>query len=297
MWLSIAAIAVMIVALTITLSGFIINVAARNAIKEVYKDLKVSVYLKDDASDTEIGKLQDALAKDGNTAAVQFVSKSDAKKEFVELNKGDEKLISGLAITGGDIFPAQLRVSVNDVAKMTETENIAKRSDFAKIVAEISLGKTNARNTITRAASLEKFVTVASIGSALVFAGVSMLIIFNTIRMAIFTRGEEIRIMKLIGATPNYIRGPFIVEAGFYGVIAGIVSWGVVYTAVYSFLKRLADPVLSPDNYSLFVETHKIFSSGYVVVASLIVTIMAGVLVGVVSSMLAMERYLKLKHW
>lgn len=296
-WLSITAIAVMVVALTITLSGFIINVAARNAIKEVYKDLKVSIYLKDDATEPGISSLQKAISTDENTAGTQYVTKEDAKKEFIELNKNDPGLISGLAITGGDIFPAQIRVSVNDVAKMSNTADIAKKDDYKTVVADVSLGKTNAKNTINTAASLEKFVTIASIGAAIVFAAVSMLNIFNTIRMAIFTRGEEIRIMKLIGATPNYIRGPFIVEAGLYGIIAAILAWGVVFGTVSSFISRLADPIISPKNFALFVETHKTFTSGYIMTTSLIATVMLGVLVGVISSMLAMEKYLKLKHW
>jgi cell division transport system permease protein len=74
------------------------------------------------------------------------------------------------------------------------------------------------------------------IGRALVpdlfLRGISVLIIFNTIRMAIFTRGEEIKIMKLIGASNSFIRGPFLFEASMYGLVAGTIS----LTLVYAFL-------------------------------------------------------------
>jgi len=126
--------------------------------------------------------------------------------------------------------------------------------------------------------------------AATAFTVVSALIIFNTIRMAIFTRSEEIKIMKLIGATPNYIRGPFLVEASLYGTIAGIIA----NTAVYSFIFSIGSKISTQAE---FTETYNFFSQPSVMGIFLIGSIFAGILIGVVSSSLAMEKYLKLKHW
>ena len=130
----------------------------------------------------------------------------------------------------------------------------------------------------------------SSVLASSVFAIVSVLIIFNTIRMAIFTRSEEIRTMKLIGATPNYIRGPFIIETTLYGIIAGLAANAIVYAGIISFGSKLSTQ-------AEFAETYTYFTSAGIMLSMLAGGIFAGILVGMVSSILAMEKYLRLKKW
>jgi cell division transport system permease protein len=103
--------------------------------------------------------------------------------------------------------------------------------------------------------------------------------------MAIFTRREEIEIMKLVGATPWFIRGPFIVEAALYGIIAALVSVVLFYGLVTAGAPRLSgyisiDPVL------------QLFRTS--ILPMLLIEMVIGVAVGAFSSLLAMSRYLKL---
>jgi cell division transport system permease protein len=289
-WLSVAATAVMIVALTIILAAVILNVTAKNAISELSKNLKVSVYIKDDAKSEEVKKLQSDLTINKYVADVQYISKEQAQKQFSDSYKNDQKLLEGLALVGGNTLPASLEISVSDLSKITEVGEMPKKEQYKNTVDSITLGKTDAKKTIDRAASAQRYVTSASIVAAIIFAVVSMLIIFNTIRMAIFTRQEEIKIMKLLGATPGYIRGPFLVEASIYGVVAGIAAASMVTAAVYSLGGKVASQ-------AEFGATYNFFTSNRILVAMYIGTILAGVLVGVISSMMAMEKHLKLKRW
>ena len=211
-WLSIAATAVMIVTITISLSAIVLNTTARNAITELSKNLKVSIYLKADAPTSSQAALKSAIVSNPYVSSVDYISTEKAKQNFSQSFQSDDKLLEGLALVGNDSLPASYEVSVNNIEKISEVGEIAKDAKYADAVEEVSLGKTNVKSTIDRAASAQKFVIKASIIAAAVFGAVSVLIIFNTIRMAIFTRSEEIRTMKLIGATPNYIRGPFIIE-------------------------------------------------------------------------------------
>jgi cell division transport system permease protein len=111
------------------------------------------------------------------------------------------------------------------------------------------------------------------------------MIIFNTIRMAIFNRRDEIEIMKLIGAEKSFIRGPFIVEASLYGIIAAVVSVGLVYAALV-----FAGPSIS--SYGIEVSgTIKLFSQWPVVI--FLSVIFVGIMIGIISSFMAMRRYLK----
>ena len=116
--------------------------------------------------------------------------------------------------------------------------------------------------------------------------GISMLIIFNTIRMAIFNRREEIQMMKLIGAEKSFIRGPFLVEAIVYGFFAALLACAVGYGLV-----ALASPALR--SYEINIEpttTALMYYAGFIVMAM----ILLGALIGVASSLMATRRHLKL---
>ena len=289
-WLSVAATAVMVVALTIILFAVVLNITARNAIKDLSKNLKASIYLKVAVTDQQRNALENELRHNSAVADVQYISVDDARAKFTQSFQNDDSLLEGLALAGSDTLPASIEVSVTDLNRIHEIEVIANKGSYKNIVDCVTLGKTDAKKTIDRAASAQHFITVASVISASVFTVVSVLIIFNTIRMTIFTRSEEIRIMKLIGATPNFIRGPFLVESSLYGVVAGVVANITVYSVVTSLGGKVA-------NQSEFSETYTFLMSTSTRVLFISGAIGLGIIVGMVSSILAMEKHLKLKHW
>lgn len=292
-WLSVAATAVMIVALTISLSAIILNVAARNAIRELSKDIKVSIYFQDEATEEGRNRLREALLANQYVVDVEYISRDKAQSRLKE--QQDQGFVDqSLALLGSDALPESFDISVNNLEKLEEVGNIARQDEFKDTVGQnpddITLGKTRSKETIDRAAGAQRIITIASIVAAGLFAGVSVLIIFNTIRMAIFTRSEEINIMKLIGATPGYIRGPFIIEACLYGLIAGLASVAVVYSTVLSLGSRVADQ-------REFAETYQLFTSGTTLFIMVAGAVLAGILVAILSSAFAMEKYLRLKKW
>ena len=289
-WLSIAAIAVMFVALTIIVTTVVLNVAANNAISELSKNLKASIYLKDTVDENRKNELELEFKSAAYVDTVEFVSKAEAKKRFTASFQNDEQLLEGLTLIGQNTLPASYEISVVDLSKLKDVESIAGQEKYKDIIDSISLGRTDARKTIDRAASTQGYITSASILSAVIFTVISVLIIFNTIRIAIFTRGEEIRNMKLIGATPGFIRGPFLVEASLYGVIAGILAVFAVYSIIISLGSKIATQ-------AEFAETYRFFTSTSTIAAIFIVTVMTGIIVGMFSSALAMEKHLKLKRW
>jgi len=289
-WLTVAATAVMVVALTIILMAVVLNVTARNAIGEMSKNLKVSIYIKDDAKTEVVAQLKRELTTNPYVAEVDYISKEQAQQQFSDSFQNDQKLLEGLALIGGNTLPASFEVSVSNLSKINEVGEIPKQEVFKDVVDDVTIGKTDVRKTIDRAAAAQRFITTASVIAAAIFAVVSMLIIFNTIRMAIFTRSEEIRIMKLIGATPGYIRGPFLVESSMYGVIAGVIATSVVLVAIFSLGSKVSTQ-------AEFAATYTFFSDPKIIAAMYVGAILLGILVGVISSMFAMEKHLKLKYW
>lgn len=289
-WLTIAATAVMMVALIIISIAVVLNVTANNAIDELARDLKASVYLKDTATDSERKLLQSGLENLEFVDGVDFVTQDQAKQDLAGDFNNDTEILQALALAGEDVLPSSLRITVNDLERMPEIQTYAEQEQYKTIVDSVSLGQTDAKATIDKAASAQKFINTGSIVAALALSAVSIMIIFNTIRMAIYTRRDEIRIMKLIGATPGYIRGPFLVEASMYGVIAGFLANAIVYSLVFVLGKKIASQ-------QEFSQTYAFFTEPYIMAIMLLSVVLLGILIGVVSSMLAMEKHLKLKHW
>lgn len=297
LWLTIAATSVMLVALIIISIGIIINTSARNAISVLSKELKTSVYLKTGASAESRAKLENALRDFEFVETVEYISPAQAQSRLTDDPTIGNDVKQATALFEGDDFLApSYEVGLNNLSRANELAAIADNEEFKDVIERVALGKTDtgkqtdAEKAIERAAATEKFITISSIIAAAALSAVSVMIIFNTIRMAIYTRRDEIAIMKLIGATPNYIRGPFLVEASLYGVIAGIISSVSVYSLIFTLGAKVAD---TPE----FSQTYAFFTDTYTIVLITLGSITLGVLIGAVSSMLAMERHLKLKHW
>lgn len=297
LWLSIAATAVMIVALTIISLGVVVNVTTSNAIDVLSKELKTAVFLNPDITREQRTELESSLRSLDFVATVEYVSPSEAQSRLSDNPTiGAEVQQASALFEGSDFLAPSFEVSLTDLSRAQELSTVADDERYDDVIERVALGKTDtgaqtdAEKAIERAASTERFITISSIIAASSLSAVSIMIIFNTIRMAIFTRRDEISIMKLIGATPNYIRGPFLVEASLYGVFAGIIASSALYSLIYTLGAKVAD---APE----FSQTYSYFTSISTIVLMVLSLIMLGVLIGAVSSMLAMERHLKLKKW
>lgn len=296
LWLTIAATSVMLVALTIISIGVVINVTTSNAIDVLSKELKTSIILKEGVSAEARTNLESRIRGLDFVETVVYVSPSEAQSRLTKDPTIGEDILQASALFEGDFLAPSYEVALNDLSRANELAATAEAEEFNGVVERVALGKTDtgaqtdAEKAIQRAAATERFVTIGTIIAAGSLSLVSVMIIFNTIRMAIYTRRDEISIMKLIGATPNYIRGPFLVEASLYGVFAGIIASISVYALIFSLGAKVAD---APE----FSQTYQFFTEPVTVILMVSSLVMLGILIGAVSSMLAMERHLKLKHW
>lgn len=296
LWLTIAATAIMLVALTIIALGVVLNLTASNAIDVLSRELKTGIFLAEGTTVEQSEELAASIRALDYVGSVEYISPQVAQTRLTDDPSIGNEVLQATALFEGDFLAPSLEVGLNDLARSGELAAFAENEKYATIITRVALGKTDtgaqtdAEKAIERAAATERFITVGSIIAAGSLSAVSVMIIFNTIRMAIYTRRDEISIMKLIGATPNYIRGPFLVEASLYGVIAGIIANITVYSLVYFLGSKVAD---APE----FAQTYAYFTTPTTILYMLSSLVMLGVLIGSVSSMLAMERHLKLKHW
>lgn len=290
-WLALAAIAVMVVTLTIVLFSVIANATFNHTIAQITSKINISVYLKDDITDKQRADLMAELRNLPNVKDVSYVSKAEALKQFREDKANSVSLQQAINETGNPL-PASIRIDPVDPAQIQDIKNFLDQpanKTFQDPQAETSYSgeRKEAVDNITHATNVLRRIGVIGV---LIFAVISMLIIFNTIQMAIFNRRDELTIMRLLGATTWYIRGPFVVETIVYGILAAVISVlivkGVFVTAA-SALQASSLGLLDISYASTYFHQHFWTLLG--------LQVGVGVLIGAISSVIATRRYLKFK--
>ena len=235
-WLSTAASAVMVVTLTIMSVSFIATMALNSTIHTIVNKIDVSIYLKDSTTLAQAQDLQLKLSQVNNVASVKYVSKQEALKRFQAQFKNNQKLLEGS--TQGNL-PASIEIKAKDPNNLTPIADFINQTGVQALI-DASNYQGARRVTIDKIIKVSNFIKHTGLGASLIFVIISVMIIFNTIRMAIFSRREEIEIMQLIGATNWFIRGPFLCEASLYGVIAAVVSILLTYGLVHLSSTKIA---------------------------------------------------------
>lgn len=287
-WLTIAATAVM----TITLFVIFASVVSRNVLIDTVAQLRdrvdMSIYVQTETPEDAVEEITDEIAALSSVTSVEYISPQDARDNFIQQNSQDAGTIDAVT-EATNRFPGTFSVRVQDI---NDTSELAAYTESSEVLAEyVDTNRPPSfagerRASIERIGSTVNFAQQVGVGASLIFVAMSMLIIFNTIRMAIFNRREEIQMMKLIGAEKSFIRGPFVVEAIVYGFFAAIISSILGYV-----LLRFAGPTLA--SYEINVQPTldmMTFYAGFVLLGMIVI----GAIIGIVSSLLATRRYLKL---
>lgn len=216
------------IAAMLTLFGFVLLLIL-NINTSVYQlglELdKVVIYLKDDIIPQDINNLIKDMEKDERVKEIRYVSKEDALQEFKE-NFGDKSYI--LDTIEKNTLPASLTVSLKDLSYAKNfSESIKDKTGIERVDYHYDL--------ISKMIIFEKGIKYVGFGIVLILLFVSILIIHNTIRITVTNRRREINIMKYIGATNAYIRGPFLVEGIIFGIVGAFIATIIVYFS-YSYV-------------------------------------------------------------
>ncbi len=287
-WLTVAATAVM----TITLLIVFVTLAARNTLVssvDVIRDnVDMSIYVKTDIEDSAVETIRKDLKNLSSVREVSYISPEEARKNFAEASSTDPDTLSALN-EATNRNPGTFRVKLVDINDTSQLKTFVDSNDTFVANRDVNREPSfegERRTAIENIGRWVEFADRVGIVGSVVFIGISSLIIFNTIRMAIFNRRDEIEMMKLIGADKSFIRGPFIVEAVVYGFIAALIATGLGIAGLYS----LKDKLLS---YQVAIEPTLNFVVMYSVFV-LLGMILLGALIGTISSLLATRRYLKI---
>ena len=287
-WLTIAATAVM----TITLLIIFLSVAAQNilqySVAAISEKVDMSIYLKTETTQEQAQPIVDSLNELSNVRTVTFIDAAQARQIAAEENRTDNQYLDALN-EATNRLPATLRIQLININDVSQLDEFVKTNEQLKEYLHESREPSFAgqrRQAIEQISGWTVMAQRVGLVASIVFVAISALIIFNTIRMAIFSRKEEIQMMKLIGADKQFIRGPFVVEAVVYGFIAAVLAT-VLGLATLIFLDQ---PLTS---FGIDVATTISYVERYIGLV-VVAMIAIGALIGTTSSLMATRRYLKI---
>lgn len=288
-WLSVAAMAVMLITLTIVLFSVIANATFSNTIAQITDKIDISVYLKDSVTEVQRDRLIADARGLSNVKSISYLSKSDALANYKKQNADNVNLLVAISQTDNPL-PASLQIKPRDVNKIAEIKDFLERKDIKALQSDVTSYSGDRKEAVDKITKATNFMRRAGIIGVIVFAFISMLIIFNTIQMAIFNRRDELTIMRLLGASTTFIRGPFVVESIMYGIISAILSLVAINAmfAVSSTTLQASSLGLLDINYA-----NVYFADHFWLI--LTVQLIVGIFIGAISSIIATHRYLKFK--
>ncbi len=225
-WLSLTGTLVMTITLVIISFFFILSITVNRTATLLKDKIDVIVYFKDEASADQVSEIEQLLKSRPDVKEVTYVSKEAAKQRFDDMNHLNLELSTIFTGTENPL-PRSLEIKPVQAETTEKLFNYLKDPSFSPLIKKISYEEN--KSVIDRLLKLTTFFTKTGLIMSTVFIIISILIIFNTIKLAIFSRKDEIEIMRLVGATDIFVKFPFIVEGMLYGFFATIVASILVY--------------------------------------------------------------------
>ena len=278
--------------ITIFLSLFIIGLfimgsAMLNSVIGTVEDqVVINAFISDDADQADVQAFEAELKTWNNVKSVTYKDKDDALAEYTSKMSGNADATMS-ALDGQNPLPASIDVELSD-PKMVEdvAAQIEANNTFQKICDNPSDPSDSLRygeKTVDRLFQLTSYVRVigVALGGLLIF--IALVFINNTIRLAILARRKEIAIMRLVGASNGFIRGPFLMEGALHAIVGAALAIGTLEV-----LRNLALPKLQDALTWLPIDlSASTFVMFYVMLA------VFGLVIGLIGSAFAMRRYLK----
>ncbi|MCL4400182.1 ABC transporter permease [Patescibacteria group bacterium] len=282
-WLSFSTIAIMILALIVFEGLILFNVVSKGAIQTIQDKVDITVYFQSNVSEDTILNLKKSLEGLDEVQYVDYVSKEQALSNFKALHSSDESITKTLDTLDSNPLLPSLNIKAKDIHHYDTIAAYLEKPDFQNIIYKINYAQNAV--VINRLISLVDNFTKGGFVLTIFLSFLAASVTFNTIRLAIFSNREQIGIMRLVGASNKFIRGPYVIEGAMYGLIAAVVSF-LIMIPVISFISPHINSFIPEVNLSSY------FGGSFMML--LLYQALFGVGLGVLSSIIATRRYLNI---
>jgi cell division transport system permease protein len=216
-----ATVFILFLAITVVTSLFIFKDASQLLISGLQEKVDISIYFKDDVVEREILDIQEELSQFPEVKEVQYVSREQALESFIERHQEEPVLMESIEEVGGNPFLASLNIKAWQASQYGKISDLLENPNFSGFIEKVDYYQR--REVIEKIFSLTSIVSKALIVFSLILIIVAVLVSFNTIRLSIVNRQEEIKIQRLVGASNRFIRGPFLVQGAISGIVATLI--------------------------------------------------------------------------
>ena len=279
---SLATIFIIFITLALITSLFLLREVSQFLIATLKEKTDISIYLKTESKEEEILGFKDEILKIPEVKNVEYVSREVAYEEFVQRHKDNPLLMESL-VEVGNPFLASLNIIAGDTINYEKLVNFLENSSFQNLIEKVDYHQR--KPIIEMIFSITSNINRIGIVISLILAVISILVAFNTIRLAIYAQKEEIKIQRLVGASNWFIRGPFIIQGAISGIFAALIVI-LIFLPLLNFLSPKLE-TLMPD-----LNIFSYFISNFWTL--LLIQLATGILLGVVSSILAIRKYLEI---
>ncbi len=281
-WLSTATIAVMFLALFVLQGLIIFNVVAKTAITSVQNKIDISVYFKSNIAEDAILNLKKSLEGLSEVKKVEYVSQDQALAEFEARHQENSAVSQAIKELGTNPLLASLNIKANNPKEYAAIAAYLNNQSLSSIIEKVSYAQNQV--VINRLISIVDTAKKGGIALSIIAAIIAVLVAFNTIRLAIYSNRDAIGIMRVVGASNNFIRGPYIVEGVLYGILAAVLSFAVIVPLI-TYASPYVNNFIPDMNLQTYFASNFLHLLGY--------QLLFGIILGVVSSFIAVRRHLQ----
>ncbi|HIR91598.1 MAG TPA: ABC transporter permease [Candidatus Limicola stercorigallinarum] len=276
--------------ITIFLSLFIIGLfivgssMVTSAIGTIEQTVTINAFISDDASDEDVEAFMEELRSWDNVKSVEFKDKDDAAEDYRSMSNNADATFS--ALDGENPLPRSYVIEMEDPSQVADmAQQIKDNADFQEIVdgGNVEESVLYGQEEVGRLFQVTTYIRLAAIVLVALLTFIAFIFINNTIRLSITARRREIAIMRLVGASNSFIRGPFVTEGVLQAILGSLLAIGVLELGRNLLIPKVQDaiPWLS---LSIPMEMYLVTYAALVVV---------GIVIGLFGSAIAMRRYLK----
>lgn len=284
-WVSIAATSMVTITLFIISTMIILYTLTVIAIQNSTDKVGVvTAYFNEQTTEAEIENVRQEIEAMQGVKSVKYTSHEEAKRNFEEAHRNQPILLETVNEFEDNEkpVPASLAVKADDLDYYPEIYDSLISDRYTPYFQSVR----DNQKVINNLHSIINFITSFGILLAGIFMVVTVMVTFNTLRLTIYNRREEVEIMRLVGATNWYIRWPFFIEGIMYGIFATMVTSGVVFGLLY-FLSDKIENFLQISNLGSSLINALFWKIS-------LVNIVASIFLSLIASWIAMRRYLKI---
>lgn len=281
--LSAATVLIMVMVIfLVTLLSFLSPIS-KSIIFSVQERVDISVYFKEDALPEDIFEVKTQLVKISEVKEVEYVSKEDALANFTEAHKDDQTIMNSLTELGSNPFLPSLNIRAYQASQYESVAKFLENSSSKDLFDKVDYHQR--KPIIEKVAAIVGVLNRIVILLSVVLGAIAFVVAFNAIKIAIYSTSEEISVMRLVGASNWFVRGPFIVQGVIVGALAAVIALLITSAISYGLDSKIKFFAPEISVFSLFLANFwKLF----------LLQLATGIGLGVISSFFAIRKYLKI---